>query len=143
MKQLASYWTDFRGILYWVFLENKSRKFSFHYNPTRIMDTLHEDPFIFMIISRSVFLRVRNVSEKSCRENNIHFIFNFFFRKYGGKILYRRAGAIWRMHISWWLPKATRSHTHTHAHTLCNNYCFSTVTSVTPRFLNVTWYVRT
>jgi hypothetical protein len=31
-----------------------------------------------MIISRSFLLRIRNVSDKSCREKNAHFIFNIF-----------------------------------------------------------------
>jgi len=35
---------------------------------------------IYFIISRSVLLRMRNVSEKSCRENqNTHFEFDIFF----------------------------------------------------------------
>jgi len=38
--------------------------------------------YIFFIISRSVFLRTKNVSDKSCRENqNTHFMFNNFFLK--------------------------------------------------------------
>ena len=44
-------------------------------------DTLHEDQYAFLIISRSFILRMRNVSDKSCRENcNIHLetvIFSF------------------------------------------------------------------
>ena len=33
-----------------------------------------------MIKSRSVLLKMRNVSDKSCRENqNTHFVFNTFF----------------------------------------------------------------
>ena len=36
----------------------------------------------FLIISRSVLLRMRNVSDKSCRENqNTHFVFSNFFQK--------------------------------------------------------------
>ena len=43
------------------------------------MGTLHEDQYTF-IISPWIFLRMRNVSEQSCRENkNTHFIFNNFF----------------------------------------------------------------
>ena len=35
-----------------------------------------------MIVSRSVFLRMRNVSDESCRENdNTHFIYSNFFSK--------------------------------------------------------------
>jgi hypothetical protein len=64
----------------WVFFQNLSRKFKFHLNLTRITDTLHEDLFTFMIIFCSVLLGMRNVSEKSCRENQeTHFMFNKFF----------------------------------------------------------------
>ena len=43
--------------------------------------TLHEDQYTFLIISYSVLLRMRNVSDESCRGNqNTHFVFdNFFF----------------------------------------------------------------
>jgi hypothetical protein len=44
--------------------------------------TLHEYLIIFTIISPSVLLRMRNVSDKSCRENqNTHFVFGNFFPK--------------------------------------------------------------
>jgi len=44
-----------------------------------MVGTLHEDQCIFFIISRSVPLRMRNVSDKSCRENqNTHFVFSTF-----------------------------------------------------------------
>jgi hypothetical protein len=43
---------------------------------------LHEYLCMFMIISRSILLRMRNVSDKSCRENqNTHFCFLSFFPK--------------------------------------------------------------
>jgi len=43
--------------------------------------TSHEDQCTFLTISHSALLRMRNVSDKSCRENqNTHFMFsNFFF----------------------------------------------------------------
>ena len=44
------------------------------------MGTLHEDQYTFVIISCSVLIRMRNVSDKSCRENqNTHFMFSVFF----------------------------------------------------------------
>ena len=44
--------------------------------------TLHENVFTFMIITRLVILKMRNVSDKRCRENqNTRFIFNNFFPK--------------------------------------------------------------
>jgi len=40
---------------------------------------LHEDQYTSMIVFRSVPLRIRNVSDKSCRENqNAYFMFNYF-----------------------------------------------------------------
>ena len=42
--------------------------------------TLHEDLCRFIIISRAIILRIRNVSDKSCGENqNTHFMSNKFF----------------------------------------------------------------
>ena len=52
-------------------------------NLTRITGTLHEDRYAFLIISRSVLLRIRNVSDKSCLENqNTHFVFSDVFPKF-------------------------------------------------------------
>jgi len=64
----------------WIFFGNLSRIFILHYNLTRMTGTLHEDQNIFLILSRLLLLRMRNVSDKSCRVNqNTHFIFNYFF----------------------------------------------------------------
>jgi hypothetical protein len=64
------------------FFENLSRKSKFHSNLTRITGMLHEDKYKFLIISRSVVLRMRNASDISCTETqNTQFTFNFFFRK--------------------------------------------------------------
>jgi len=66
---------------------------------TKITGILHEDQNAFLIISRSVLLRIGKVSNKSCRENrNTHFtINNFFFENRAvyeicGKISHSRAG---------------------------------------------------
>jgi hypothetical protein len=65
-----------------IFSKNLSRKLKFHYNLTTITGTLHEDRYTFLIISRSVLLRMRNVSDKSCTENqNTHFTSNNVFPK--------------------------------------------------------------
>ena len=50
-------------------------------NRTRITGTLHEDHYAFLIISRSFLLRIRNVSDKRCRDDqNTHFRSIFFFK---------------------------------------------------------------
>jgi hypothetical protein len=49
---------------------------------TRITGILHEDRYTFLIISRSVLLRMLHVSDKSCTENqSTHFVLSNFFRK--------------------------------------------------------------
>jgi hypothetical protein len=65
----------------WVFFESLSRKSKLHWNLTRIMSTLREDHYTLLIISRSNLPRMRNVSDKSCRENHntLFFVNNFFF----------------------------------------------------------------
>ena len=58
----------------------------------------------FLTISRYILLRMRNFSDKTCRENhNPHFMFsNFFFSKIVpfmrqcGKIMYSRKGHRWQ-----------------------------------------------
>jgi hypothetical protein len=68
------------NIIFEYSFHNLSKKFDFHNNLTRITGTLHEDQFTFSIISRSFLLRMRNISDRSCRENrNTHFIFSNFF----------------------------------------------------------------
>ena len=41
-----------------------SRKFKLVESLTKVMGTLHEDLCTFMIVSRIVILRIRNISEK-------------------------------------------------------------------------------
>jgi hypothetical protein len=84
------------------------------------MGTLHEDQYSFFIISCSFLLRMRNVSDKSCGENqNTHFVFsNLFFKN---RVLYeimwknvvepdRSQMPIWHMCNACWMPKATNTH---------------------------------
>jgi hypothetical protein len=67
MEQIGSPWTDFRKIwlLSGFFFENQSRTFKFHWDMTRITGTLHEDVCTFMTTSRSILLRMRNISENN------------------------------------------------------------------------------
>jgi hypothetical protein len=49
-------------------------------NWTRITGTLLEEQYTFFVISRSVLLRMRNVSDKICGENqNTHLMHNNSF----------------------------------------------------------------
>jgi hypothetical protein len=82
---------------------------------------LHEDQYTFLIISRSNFFRMRNISDKLCGENqNTHFRFsNFFFsrKSYLYEIIWKnivepgkQQMTIWRMRTAFWIPKATNTH---------------------------------
>ena len=82
--------------------------------------TLHGDQCTSVIISRSFLLRMRNVSDKSCRENqNTRFVFCIFF--FENRAVYeimwknilqrgRPKMTIWRMRIACWIPKATNTY---------------------------------
>jgi hypothetical protein len=76
---------------------------------------------MFLIISRSVLLGMRNVSDKSCRENqNTHFTFNnFFFKscrlwdnveKCCGSEQATDGSITWRTRRACWTTKATYTH---------------------------------
>jgi hypothetical protein len=102
-----------------VFFENLSGKFEFHSNLRRITDILHEDQYA-CLISRSLLRRMRNVSDKRCRENqNKHSTFNNFFSgsRAVSEIMWkntvqpdRSQMTIRRMHIVRRIPKATNIH---------------------------------
>jgi len=57
-----------------------SRNLKCHQNLTKITGTFHLDLYTVLIISRSVLRRMRNISDKKCRENqNTHFMSSDFF----------------------------------------------------------------
>ena len=75
------------------------------------------------VLSRLFFLRMRNVADKSCRENqNTHFVFNtFFFSRLENHAVHdivwknivdpdRPQMTIWRMRIACCIPKSKNTH---------------------------------
>ena len=86
MDHLGSRWKDFHEVWYLsIFFENLYRKFKFYLNPTRITGTLHKDQHTFMIISRSVLLRMKRFHIKVVEKNKTHISYSvtffFFFPK--------------------------------------------------------------
>jgi hypothetical protein len=78
VMQLGCHWRNFHEIS--IQFQNLSRKFKYHSNRTRIKSTLHEDRYTCLIISRSVVLKIKNVLNKCCRENqNTRFVFSKYF----------------------------------------------------------------
>ena len=94
---------------------------------------------IFFIISRSFLHKMRNVSDKFCRENQSkHFVFNNFIlenrdvHEIMWKNIVERCRpqiTIWRMRIASWIPKATNTFR------LCNTHCFSTAITLPPGYV--------
>jgi len=105
---------------------------------TSITRPLHEHYFQFLIISRSVLLRMRNFSDKSCRENqNTYFAFNICFQtprhlldkvvgKKGKSRSYRYLYNTEHAHCM----LDTKGYKHIHTLRTRNTYCFSTATMV-------------
>jgi hypothetical protein len=73
--ELGSHWKDF-------FFNLIFETFSKIENSTQITNPLHKDVFTFMPISFRIPLRMRNISNQSCTENqNTHFMFSNFSPK--------------------------------------------------------------
>jgi hypothetical protein len=106
--------------------------------------TLNEDQYSFWIISHSVLLRMRSVSDKSCRDNRKHFMFsNFFGHPAIYEIMWNNSAepgmlqvTIWCKCFAYWIPKSINAHSKYVTH------CFSTATMVAWTYLNVTLYVH-
>jgi hypothetical protein len=87
---------------------------------TRVTGRLHEEVCAFMIISRSILLRMRNLLDNSSRENqNTNFMLKNFFPKIVSffEIMLknmvqsdRPQMTMWRMLIAHWITKATDKH---------------------------------
>jgi hypothetical protein len=84
--------------------------------------TTIKNQYTFLITSRSVLPKMRNMSDKSCRENqNTHFVFCNFFFSPENRAVYeimwknmvetgRSQLTIRRMRIARWIPNATNKH---------------------------------
>ena len=82
--------------------------------------TLHEDRYTSLIVSRSVLLRMKNVSNKRCTENqNTHFVYSkiFFENLCVYEIILKNVVQrgrphmkIRRIRIARWITKATDKH---------------------------------
>jgi hypothetical protein len=99
-----------------------------------------------LIVSHSVLRRVRNVSDKSCREGQYtHFTFSnlFFFNRVICELMWknivqpdRTHTTVWHMHIACWIRKAINTLR------ICNTCCFCTSTVVRRTRISVALYVH-
>jgi len=113
MKKLGSHWTDFHQILYSSAYRRTTRII------ISITSTLHEDQYTFLLISRSILLRIRNVSDKFVEKIKTHILCsitgfrNFAFYEIMWKIFAEPARpqtTIWRLRVAYWIPEATDAH---------------------------------
>ena len=104
-----------------------------------------EYQYAFLMISGSFILRMRNVSEKSCRENKKHTFF-FSFRKsfllWDNVEKYCRAGQGQRWKYGAWVLHTEYLRLRIHTVRMCNTHCFSLAIIVARRCLNVVLYVH-
>jgi hypothetical protein len=68
IEQLGSHCNDFHEISYLNIFRKSVENIQFHKNMTKVTGTSHEEKYTFFIISPSI-LRMRNVSDESCVEN--------------------------------------------------------------------------
>ena len=120
MEQLGTHWTDFHGTRYLSIFRKSVEKIQLSLKSDNNNEYFTWRFMYFFIISRSVLFRIRNVPDKSSRENqNTHFAFNNFF--FENRAVYEigwkntvKAGrpqmTVWRMRITCWIPKATNTH---------------------------------
>jgi hypothetical protein len=74
------HWTDFHEIWYLSIFRKSFHKIKVSLKSDKNDRYFTWRPTYFLNISRSILLRVTNVSDESCRENqNTHFMFNNFF----------------------------------------------------------------
>jgi len=112
---------------------------------------LHSDLCIFIIIPHSFLLRMRNISDKTCRENQNTFYIQLLFRnschlwdKEEKYIAFRQAtddNVIWRMCFTCWMTMVTDTLI------IYHTYCFSTSTMLSEsasmlHYTNMACFVR-
>jgi len=121
MEQLGSKWTDFREIWYLSILRKSVEKIRVSLKPDKSNGYFTWRPIYIFDHILLFLLRMRNVSDKLCRENqNTHFMFNIIFSENRAvhEIMWknivqlgRPQMTIWRMRLAYWIPKAINTHT--------------------------------
>jgi hypothetical protein len=80
VEQFGSHWTDFHESSYLSIFWTSVAKIQVSLKSDQNNGHFTGRLLYIFITSRSVLLRMRNVSDKNCRENqNTHFVFNTFF----------------------------------------------------------------
>ena len=117
MEKLGSHWVDFHEIWYLSIFQRSVKKLQVSSKSDKNNGYFTwRSIYIFEIISHSFFCRMRNVSDKSCRENQTHILCSttFFskivpFMRQCVKTVEpdRPQMTIWCTRIACWISKAT------------------------------------
>jgi len=123
------------------YCSEKRRKTQVSLKSDKNDDCFTRRPMLFVIISRRILLRMRNVTDKNCKKNqNAYFVVNNVFRKsyHLGNNFARYGGArqvIWirRIRFVCWITKAKDTLR------ICTNYCLSMEKMIMRTRLNLTF----
>jgi hypothetical protein len=121
MEQLGSHWTDFHETWYLSISWKSVEKIQAYLKSDTNNSYFTWTPIYTFIISRSILLIMRYVSDKICRENqNKVFVYNnsfFFENRAFYEIVWKNVVqpvrpqmTIRRMRIAYWIPKSTNTH---------------------------------
>jgi hypothetical protein len=128
----------------WLFFETLSRKLNVSLKSDKNDGYFTWRPIYIFNQSRSVLLRMRNVSDKNCRENqNNLYVIPIFLKSYLYGIMWKNILLLDRPHI--WQYGACAMHDgYLSLQTLriCNTYCFSAATMIARTHSSVTLYVH-
>ena len=109
------------NLIFEYFSKINFKKFKFRWSRTITKSTFIEHQCTFLVIRRSIILRMRNVSDKMLGGPTTHFSSITFF-VFENLAVYeimwknivepeRPQVTIWRIRIACWIPKATNAHT--------------------------------
>jgi hypothetical protein len=122
-KSYCYFYYFYKTLHFGIFRKNLAGTFKFRSSLTIIRETLPEELFTFMTISRSILLRMRNISDKFAEKIKIDVLCSirgFFFSKIvhswdnvekcGRTEQATEDNMVRRMRIACWIPKATNTH---------------------------------
>ena len=148
MELLSSQGTDFHESWCLTIFWKSVKKIQVSFKSDKKNDTLHEDKCAFLIISWSGLLILRNVSERSCSDNQKrHFISIIFFFSWKLCCLWQNVEQFCRARQS---TNDSMAHMHSmldtygYKYTLrtCNTYWFSTATMLAWTHFLILFYVQ-
>jgi len=120
--KLGSHWTGFHDIWYLSIFRNSVKKIQDSFKSVKNKGHFTLSQYTFLIIPRSLLLKMKNISDESSRENqNTQFMFNNFFFPLLNRAVYEKVWEnvvergrtqmpIWSVRVACWMPRASDTH---------------------------------